>query len=97
MPVVVMPSQTAERLKPRILSLCERIEMRMFMASEYVLELQFTDDEIEAFGGEIGPAVVLAMADFSLFADLLPAQEDRRLNYIEVVNTRVRQKLDPYF
>lgn len=96
MPVVVMPAQTAERLKPRLLKLAENMDIRMYFAKERVLDLQFTPDEIEGFSGETGPAVVVAVPELTQLNAAIPVQEGERLNYIEVTNEQAVAKLDPF-
>lgn len=96
MPVVVMPTETAIRLKDRLLDLGERHTVRMFPAKEVVAELQFTQSEIDRFGGDTGTAIVVAVKDIEDLRGTIPASENGVLNYIEVKNLKALMRLDPF-
>jgi hypothetical protein len=96
MPVVVMPIQTAERLKQRLLELAKDVDVRMFLANQRVVDLQFTPAEIVKFGGETGPATVVAVAEMAQLSSAIAEEENGKLNYIAVVNKRALTKLDPF-
>ena len=96
MPIVVMPAETAQRLKDRILALGRTCEVKMFVANDVVLELQFTKSERERFGGAGGPAIVVAVKNLARLTRAIPPSEGDVLNYIEVKNPKALVRLDPF-
>ncbi len=96
MPIVVMPTETALRLKDRLLALGQCHDVKMFRANDVVLELQFTDTERKRFGNATGPAIVVAIEEISNLIEVIPSSENGILNYIEVKNSRAIARLDPF-
>lgn len=97
MAVVTMPAQTAQRLKDEILKLSQSVEVKIFMATDVVQMIGFTEEEIAGFGGETGDAVVLAVRDLEALTQAIPQSAGGRLNYIPIVNEKAKAKLDPFY
>ncbi|MBO9433260.1 hypothetical protein J7394_03525 [Ruegeria sp. R13_0] len=97
MAIVTMPAQTAQRLKDKILNLSQSVEAKVFFAKDTALGLGFTEEEIKAFGGETGDAVVLAVWDLDALKQAIPQSAGGRLNYIPIVNEKAKAKLDPFY
>lgn len=96
MPIVTLPQETSERLKPRIDALGESHKIKLFPATQVVMGIIFTSAETKEFGGEQGEAMVLAVEDLDALTTAIPELEDERRNYCIIANAKAVARLDPF-
>lgn len=96
MPIVTLPQETSERLKPRIETFGESHKVKLFPATDIVLGIVFTTAETKEFGGEQGDAMVLAVDDLDALTMAIPEFEDERRNYCIITNAKAVARLDPF-
>lgn len=96
MPIVVLPADTAARLKPRLLQLAERVPVKMFAAEDVVAGIGFTPAEMAECGATNGRAVVVAVEDLAVLEAEIPQMEGDLRNYFPVSNPKVVARLDPF-
>jgi len=96
MPIVVLPADTALRLRSRILALSQVVTVKMFPATTVIPAMGFTPAELAECDAQSGEAIILGLSDLAPLHDAIPEVEDGLRNYFPVTNEKVIARLDPF-
>lgn len=92
MPIVTLPRETALRLHDRIATL----DARIFPASDVVMGIGYTQQEVKEFNFESGDAMILAVADIDTLTAAIPEFEGDQRNYCFINHPKAIARLDPF-
>jgi hypothetical protein len=97
MVAIIMPADVAYRLRTPIELLKEKHGAIVRFANDMGLQIVFSESEKKMFASAGANAVVIALKDKDALDQLIPiTDEEGQVNYLPVISTKARKRLDPF-